>query len=388
MPDAAQSGVYLYPVDPGSLFIGLMSGTSMDGIDTALVSFGDHRCNVTATCAVPYPDDLKSELLGASRKPAECTVDKIGQLDRWVGECFRDAALQLISEAGVTPDAVTAIGSHGQTLRHQPRAARPFSIQVGDANIIAVGTGITTIADFRRRDIAAGGEGAPLAPAFHRWLFTDAARNRAVLNIGGIANVTMLSASSASVIGFDTGPGNSLLDGWVRANHDKPYDEGGRWANEGSVNETLLGLMLADPYFEQPPPKSTGFEYFNGGWVRSKITSLGDAKVSATDIQATLAELTARTIATSILKFAPDIDDVLICGGGIHNTDLIDRLRSYLSGVVVTSTEEYGVHPDWVEAAAFAWLAKRCLEGQAGNLPEVTGAGSAEVLGAIYLSNS
>lgn len=385
--DSAQSGVYLYPVDPGSLFIGLMSGTSMDGIDAALVSFGDHRCNVSSTCAIPYPEELRNELLSASRKPAECTVDKIGQLDCWVGECFRNAALQLMAEAQVNPAVVTAIGSHGQTLRHQPRAARPFSLQIGDPNIIAVGTRITTIADFRRRDIAAGGEGAPLAPAFHRWLFADESKNRAVLNIGGIANATMLGAGSESVIGFDTGPGNSLLDGWIRSNQDKAFDDDGRWAKEGTVNEVLLSLMLADPYFEQPPPKSTGFEYFNGGWVRSKIGSLGDAKVSAVDVQATLAELTARTIATSILKFTPDIDDVLICGGGIHNSDLIDRLRSYLSGVNVAPTSEFGLHPDWVEAAAFAWLAKRCLEGQSGSLPEVTGAASPEVLGAIYLSN-
>jgi len=388
MSDAAQSGVYLYPVDPGSLFIGLMSGTSMDGIDAALVNFGDHRCNVSATCAFPYPDDLRNELLAASRKPAECTIDRIGQLDRWVGDCFRDAALRLIADAGVDARSITAIGSHGQTLRHQPRAARPFSIQVGDPNVIATGTGITTIADFRRRDIAAGGEGAPLAPAFHRWLFSDPDRNRAVLNIGGIANVTMLSAGSDKVIGFDTGPGNSLLDGWLRSHRDLAFDDDGQWAKQGTIDEKLLGTLLADPYFEQPPPKSTGFEYFNGGWVRTKIASLGGAGKAANDVQATLAELSARTIATSILKFAPDIDDVLICGGGVHNSDLLGRLRTYLSGVNVTSTEEYGLHPDWVEAAAFAWLAKRCLEGQPGNLPDVTGADSAQVLGAIYLSSS
>jgi anhydro-N-acetylmuramic acid kinase len=386
--DAAQSGVYLYPVDPGSLFIGLMSGTSMDGIDAALVNFGDHRCNVSATCAIPYPDDLRNELLAASRKPAECTIDRIGHLDCWVGDCFRDAALRLIADAGVDATSITAIGSHGQTLRHQPRAARPFSIQVGDPNVIATGTGITTIADFRRRDIAAGGEGAPLAPAFHRWLFSDPDRNRAVLNIGGIANVTMLSAGSDKVIGFDTGPGNSLLDGWIRSHRDLPFDEDGQWAKQGTIDEKLLGTLLADPYFEQPPPKSTGFEYFNGGWVRNKIAGLGGAGKAANDVQATLAELSARTIATSILKFAPDIDDVLICGGGVHNSDLLGRLRTYLSGVNVTSTEEYGLHPDWVEAAAFAWLAKRCLEGLPGNLPDVTGADSAQVLGAIYLSSS
>lgn len=370
------------------LYIGLMSGTSMDGIDAALVNFTDRECDVLTTCKYDYPDNLRTELIAASRQPASCTVDKIGQLDCWVGECFRDAALDLISASNYGPDSIVAIGSHGQTLRHQPRAARPFTLQIGDPNVIAYGTGITTVADFRRRDIVAGGEGAPLAPAFHHWLFADYDRNRAVLNIGGIANVTMLTAASKTVIGFDTGPGNSLLDGWIRGHRDKPFDEGGKWASEGTVNEPLLGQFLADPYFAQAPPKSTGFEYFNGGWVRSRIASLGADQVSTTDVQATLAELTARTIATSILQFAPDIDDVLVCGGGIHNLDLMHRLRSYLIGSKVTSTEEFGLHPDWVEAAAFAWLAKRRLEGQTGNMPDVTGAATAQVLGAVYPGNS
>jgi anhydro-N-acetylmuramic acid kinase len=205
-----------------------------------------------------------------------------------------------------------------------------------------------------------------------------------VLNIGGIANVTMLSNTTDRVIGFDTGPGNTLLDGWIRANLDKPFDSDGGWSRSGAVNEPLLGQMLADPYFDQPPPKSTGFEYFNGGWTRSRLASLGGLTIPAADIQATLAELSARTIATSILKFAPDIDEVLVCGGGIHNADLMQRLRGYLTGAQVSSTDLYGLHPDWVEAAAFAWLAKRRLEGKTGNLPEVTGASRAAVLGAIY----
>ena len=365
-------------------YVGLMSGTSMDGIDAALVAFGDHECEVKATQAVDYPKDLRDELLTASRQPAQCTVDKIGQLDRWIGECFRDATLQLLKYANVDSRSVVAIGSHGQTLRHQPRGARPFTLQIGDPNIIASGTGITTVGDFRRRDLAVGGEGAPLAPAFHRWLFADTDKSRAVLNIGGIANVTMLSNTTDRVIGFDTGPGNTLLDGWIRANLDKPFDSDGGWSRSGTVNEPLLGQMLADPYFDQPPPKSTGFEYFNGGWTRSRLASLGGLTIPAADIQATLAELSARTIATSILKFAPDIDEVLVCGGGIHNADLMQRLRGYLTGAQVSSTDLYGLHPDWVEAAAFAWLAKRRLEGKTGNLPEVTGASRAAVLGAIY----
>ena len=206
-------------------------------------------------------------------------MDKIGQLDRWVGECFRDAALQLIDKSDYNAASITAIGSHGQTLRHQPRAARPFSLQIGDANVIAAGTGITTVADFRRMDVASGGEGAPLAPAFHRWLFADENRNRAVLNIGGMANVSMLRTNSNEVIGFDTGPGNTLLDGWIRSNLDQTFDHGGEWARSGNVHEPLLGQMLADPYFDQPPPKSTGFEYFNGAWLRSRLASIGEVRI-------------------------------------------------------------------------------------------------------------
>lgn len=374
--------------DPGLPYIGLMSGTSMDGIDAALVSFADHECEVLMASMFPYPEELRNDLMTASRQPANCTVDNIGQLDHRVAECFANAALQLIEKSNYSANSIVAIGSHGQTLRHQPRAPQPFTLQIGDPNIIAHRTGLTTVADFRRRDLAAGGEGAPLAPAFHQWLFSDDVRNRCVLNIGGIANVTMLLTDRNAALGFDTGPGNSLMDGWIRRHRDKPFDENGAWAATGSINKPLLATMLDDPYFEQPPPKSTGFEYFDDGWVRSKIVSLGDQQVSGNDVQATLAELTASTIATSILSHAPDIDDVLVCGGGARNTDLMSRLRRYLSGVTVTTTDEHGLHPDWVEAAAFAWLAKRRLANEPGSLPEVTGASSGQVLGAIYSGHS
>jgi anhydro-N-acetylmuramic acid kinase len=372
--------------DPGTSYVGLMSGTSMDGIDAVLVEFGDHRCQIRSTLSAQYPEELRSALLKASRTPTECTVDLIGRLDHWVGECFRDASLALLKENGVAAGEVVAIGSHGQTLRHQPHAARPFTLQIGDPNIIATGTGITTVADFRRADVTLGGEGAPLAPAFHQWLFAGTDANRAVLNIGGIANVTMLLASSPIVTGLDTGPGNTLLDSMARRHLDKPYDEGGAWAAAGTVSKELLRAMLSDRYFELPPPKSTGFEYFNAAWLKSKISSLGKAAPEAGDIQATLAELSAQTIATAILKNAPEINEVLVCGGGVHNTDLLRRLTTCLAGSSVESTEAHGLHPDWVEAAAFAWLAKRRLEGKPGNLPEVTGASRPELLGAIYRS--
>jgi anhydro-N-acetylmuramic acid kinase len=374
--------------DPGATYVGLMSGTSMDGIDAVLVEFGDHRCEIRATLSAQYPDELRAALINAAQTPAECAVDVVGKLDHWTGECFRDAALALLKQCDVSPADVAAIGSHGQTLRHQPHAARPFTLQIGDPNIIATGTGITTVADFRRADVALGGEGAPLTPGFHQWLFADADANRAILNIGGIANVTLLLASSQTVTGFDTGPGNTLLDGQARKNLQMPYDENGTWAAEGTVSEELLEVLLSDKYFGLPPPKSTGFEYFNAHWLKSKVSALGKAAPEAVDIQATLAELSARTIATAILENAPEVNEVLVCGGGLHNKDLVTRLKTCLAGSSVESTETYGLHPDWVEAAAFAWLARRRLEGQPGNLPEVTGASRPAVLGALYMCAS
>lgn len=368
----------------GALYIGLMSGTSMDGIDAALVTFGDRRVEVLHRTSLDYPEPLRQLLFQAIRTPEECTVDRIGELDHWVGECFRDASLKLLDDAAVAASSVRAIGSHGQTLRHQPRAGRPFTLQIGDPNIIAAGTSITTVADFRRRDLAAGGEGAPLAPAFHHWLFSQTGSVGAVLNIGGFANLTILEESMDEVTAFDTGPGNTLLDSWIRDHRGKPYDEGGAWSRTGVASEPLLAAMLDDPYFAQVPPKSTGFEYFNRSWLKRRLNSPGMPAIVAADVQATLAELTARTVATSLLAHAPDIETVLVCGGGVHNDDLVARLKEHLTGRDVRSTEEFGLHPDWVEAVAFAWLAMRCLDGEPGNIPRVTGASRPQVLGGIY----
>lgn len=384
MQDPTHMGSSLFRVDQDGLYVGLMSGTSMDGIDAALLRFGQQECETIATRAVPYPAELKESLLAASRTPAECNIDRIGHLDHWVGECFADAVHQLLSHADVEAAAVSAIGSHGQTLRHQPRAARPFTMQIGDPNLIAAATGILTVADFRRRDLARGGEGAPLTPAFHRWLFSSDKASRVVVNIGGIGNVTILPRSAGTVCGFDTGPGNTLLDSWCRVHFDCAFDADGALARSGRVAETLLAQMLADPYFAQAPPKSTGFEYFNLAWLRSMLPAGAATQPSPEDVLATLAELSARSIAASILQFAPDVDEVLVCGGGVHNGDLLDRLGASLPGIDIVSTEGYGLHPDWVEAAAFAWLAKRCLERRTGNLPQVTGANQADILGAIY----
>jgi anhydro-N-acetylmuramic acid kinase len=365
-----------------SLYIGLMSGTSMDGIDAAMVEFGDRSCRLVAARGYEYPEELRSALIGATREPKRCTVDMIGRLDNWVGESFRDAALKLISESTADAGQIVAIGSHGQTLRHQPRADRPFTLQIGDPNIIAAGTSITTVADFRRRDLALGGEGAPLLPPFHHWLFSDDTKNRVVLNIGGIANITILPAGSDEVTGFDTGPGNTLMDAWIQANKGQKFDRDGDWAKSGRISSRLLELLLRDPYFARTPPKSTGFEYFNLVWLRQALSNTAD--VSEADVQATLCALTARSIADAIEVYAPDTGELLICGGGIDNTELIRWIASALPAVQAHSTAVFGLESDWVEAAAFAWLAKRCLEKEQGNLPAVTGARHAGILGGIY----
>ena len=277
-------------------YVGLMSGTSMDGIDAALVSFSDHAVQIHATHAEAYPEHLKDALLTEIQKPLHDDLDTDGELDRQVGECFRDAAMALIKKSNIDRRYIKAIGSHGQTLRHQPNTERPFSMQVGRADIIAAGTGAATVANFRQADIDAGGQGAPLVPPFHAWLFSSDENDRVVVNIGGIANITVLPSRDSAVIGFDTGPGNGLMDIWTRQHRDQSFDSGGQWAASGEVIESLLAQFLTDPYFALAPPKSTGFEYFNLDWLMR--ADIGGA--DTTDVQATLCELSATTIANAI----------------------------------------------------------------------------------------
>lgn len=361
-------------------FIGLMSGTSMDGIDAVLASFGDRTVTLRDTLSLPYPERLRAELLDAVQHPDACTVDRIGFLDRWIGECFRDAVTALLAQSGTSAADVAAIGSHGQTLRHQPDAERPWTLQIGDPATIASGTGIRTVADFRRADIAAGGQGAPLVPPFHDWLFGGDDKPCVILNIGGIANATILGATSGAVTGFDTGPGNTLLDHWIRRHRGEAFDRYGDWAAEGKVVDELLERLLSDAFFDRSPPKSTGLEAFNPGWLARHDADAFDP----TDVQATLAELTARSIADALSGYAPAARDVFICGGGAHNANLLRRLGRLLPDARIASTSEAGLHPDWVEATAFAWLAMRTLAGETGNLPSVTGASRKVVLGAIH----
>ncbi|MDX1508950.1 MAG: anhydro-N-acetylmuramic acid kinase, partial [Woeseiaceae bacterium] len=328
----------------------------------------------------PYPPALRERLFTARSKPAACGLDELGYLDVAVGECFRDAALALLDAAGRKASNVTAVGSHGQTLRHRPDADKAFTLQIGDPSIIAAGTGIDTVADFRRLDMALGGQAAPLLPPFHDWLFRDDAADRVVVNIGGIANVTVLPSGGEPVTGFDTGPGNTLLDAWMRWHNDSAYDDRGAWAASGEVDTALLDKMCSDPWFAAAPPKSTGFERFNLDWLAA--FEPGDA--SPADVQATLSELTAKTIADAILRVAPSTREVFVCGGGASNPDLMSRLAARLRGISVASTSAAGVDPDWIEATAFAWLAMRRLAGLPGNLPSVTGARCEAVLGAVY----
>ena len=362
------------------LYIGLISGTSMDGVDAALVEFGDRSLQIVSARTTPYPDALREQLQDAASKPDSCTADLIGTLDHWVGGCFRDATHELLRAAGVDPDRVRAIGSHGQTLRHRPDRARPYTLQIGNADIVAKGTGIDCVADFRSADLALGGQGAPLVPPFHEWLLRSPVVSRCVLNIGGIANITALPAGAGPVTGFDTGPGNTLMDSWVRRHHGLAFDDDGHWASGGTPIRGLLEAMLADPYFAKAPPKSTGFEYFNEAW----LSTLLPADMRPADVQATLAELTAATIAAAIGRYADTTREVLVCGGGVHNRDLLRRLGDHLGPVALASTADAGLDPDRVEACAFAWLAMRTVNGEPGNFPGVTGASRETVLGAVH----
>ena len=365
-----------------ALYVGLMSGTSMDGIDVALVDFCTNTPHLVASLSQPFSLALQQQLLD-SRTIPDSEVFNLDQLDIALGEAFAAAVNNLLEIENVDRDEVVAIGSHGQTIRHRPHADKPFSLQLGNANRIAELTGIQVVSDFRTADIDAGGEGAPLAPAFHNAILRDNSENRCVVNIGGIANITLLPADSDDDIsGYDTGPGNTLMDAWVRRHQQQSYDKAGSWARSGKVNKALLQLMLDDEYFHKLQPKSTGFEDFNMRWLEHILSRL-DTRISAEDVEATLCELTAQTIADAVKACEPAVDRVLLCGGGVHNTYLVERIQHHLGTCPVQSTESYGAHPDWVEAIAFAWLARRCIDKKPGNLPAVTGARAAVVLGRI-----
>jgi len=368
-------------------YIGLMSGTSLDAVDAALISIGNEQIRLEHALSTPLPANLKAQILelcaGTSNE-----IELLGQVDRELGSLFASAALNLCQAAGVSPTNITAIGSHGQTVRHRPpdkqRAAdAAFSLQIGDPNTITELTGITTVADFRRRDIAAGGQGAPLVPAFHAAAFSQIGHERVIVNIGGMANISLLKADG-EIFGFDTGPGNVLMDSWIKHCHGQAFDRDGEWAQSGTLNQQLLNTLLNDPYYAVLGPKSTGREQFNLAGLLSILERLDD--ISPKDVQATLLELTAHSICAAIDQCSQGRGEVFICGGGSANLALCSRIQSLLPNQKLATTDMLGIHPDWVEAAAFAWLAKQSIAGLAGNVPAVTGAKGARILGAIYPS--
>jgi anhydro-N-acetylmuramic acid kinase len=365
-------------------YIGLMSGTSADGIDAALIKLSvGGRPVLVATHAYPLDPPIRGEIQALMRDGLN-EVERLGELDIVLGEMFAAAANGVLRKSGLARKDIRAIGSHGQTLRHRPRAAYPFSLQIGNPSMIAERTGITTVADFRARDMAAGGQGAPLVSAFHHRMFHSHQRHRVIINIGGIANVTSLPSDVAQqVSGFDTGPGNTLLDQWINQHQARAHDEAGQWAASGRASTDLLGKLLSDPYFEAQPPKSTGREHFNLNWLQDHLKRL-TAPPSAADVQATLVQLTAQSIARAIRQYLPQAQEAYVCGGGAHNRELMLALTASLPGITVATTETLGLAPDWVESSAFAWLAHQAMEREPGNIPSVTGARRAVVLGGIY----
>lgn len=371
-------------VDPQlPLFLGLMSGTSADGIDAALVQFPHSGgCRFVHGHTHAWDAITRDALIALGQGGEPTSMDALGQLDASVGIAFAAAANHLLEDAGVRREQVRAIGSHGQTIRHRPLSNPAFTWQIGDANRIAELTGITTVADFRRRDVAAGGHGAPLMPAFHLAMLGSADEDRAVLNLGGIANLSLI-ARDGSTRGFDTGPANALLDGWCQRHLGHAFDADGAFAASGRVDEALLDRLLAEPWFALPPPKSTGREQFHLEWVEAQ---LGVSALAPADVQATLLELTAVTVADALLAQLPAARRVLVCGGGVRNPQLLSRLQARLPGVLIGSSAEHGLDPDYMEAMGFAWLAQETLAGRPGNLPSVSGARGPRILGAIHLA--
>lgn len=362
------------------LYLGMISGTSVDGVDAVLTELDDSSARIVAAETRAFPAPLHRRLTAMIDEP-RADLTELGGVDVSLGAFFADCALELIAAAGFEPADVVALGHHGQTVFHRPDPPEPFTLQLGDPNVVAARTGIATVADFRRMDVALGGQGAPLVPAFHAWHFGAAHETRAVVNIGGIANVTLLSGTTPAAA-FDTGPGNTLLDRWIERCLGVDRDENGEWAAGGSVDCALLDALLEDEFFARPPPKSTGRERFNAAWLERHLAAAGRS-IDARDVQATLAELTAETIAAALRGHAPDTGRLIVCGGGAHNGDLLRRLRR-ASGIAVESSARHGIAPDWVEGAAFAWLAYARLAGLPGNAGGVTGARRSAVLGAVY----
>jgi anhydro-N-acetylmuramic acid kinase len=368
------------------LFIGLMSGTSLDGVDGVLADFSGGRIAVQAYATAEFPVSLRAELL-ALNTPGDNELHRAALAGNGLARAYAGVVRQLLADSGTAAEAVVAIGAHGQTVRHRPLEFDEvgYTLQINNPSLLAELTHIDVVGDFRSRDLAAGGQGAPLVPAFHRALFARADETVAVLNIGGISNLSLLPATNAPdgaiVRGFDCGPGNALMDHWCQTYLGQPFDRGGQWAASGQVLPALLAQLRADPYFAKAPPKSTGRDLFNPTWLAAR---LGTTAMAPADVQATLAELTASACAADVLSYGKDSKLLIVCGGGALNDHLLERLRARLPGVQVVASADQGLPPQQVEAAAFAWLARCTVRREAGNLASVTGARGPRVLGAIY----
>ncbi|MCY4058307.1 MAG: anhydro-N-acetylmuramic acid kinase [Gammaproteobacteria bacterium] len=361
-------------------YVGVMSGTSVDGLDVAVVDMSTGVPRITESSTTALPAAMAAALV-ALNSPGEDEIDRAGACDAAFGEFIGRTVLECLETWRISPRDIRAIGCHGQTIRHRPDSTPPFTMQIGDPNRVAETTGIDTVADLRRRDMAAGGQGAPLAPLFHDALFRNAERHRIVVNVGGIANATMLPAASDEILGFDTGPGNALLDVWCRHCKGEPYDRGGVWASEGAVAPKFLKALQNDGFVSRAPPKSTGKELYDLDYVLRMSKPFGSRPE---DVQATLLEFTAWSIANAVERWGPGTGDVVVCGGGRHNHALMSRLAANMPGHETLRSDDLHVDGDGLEAAAFAWFAYRTLSGQPSNVPTVTGAKGPRVLGAIY----
>lgn len=363
------------PPGDGQRYIGAITGTSVDGLDVALISIDSYDISLLAQDTLALPEALRKTLIDLGQAEGD-RLDALGEADTALGRCIGEAIRTFMHRQGLTAAQVRAIGSHGQTVRHRPNQDRPFTLQIGDPNSIAEITGVTTVADFRRRDLAAGGEGAPLAPGFHAAILGGADERRVVLNIGGISNVSVLRQP---LTGFDTGPGNALLDDWCRQHSSRRFDENGAWAAGGKLDGELLNVLMEDPYLTRPPPKSTGKERYNLRWLAERL----DPDLRPQDVQRTLVEFTAASVAEAIRRWAAGTQRIIVCGGGRLNGLLMHRLAA-LAEAPVETIDQHGWDGDAIEAAAFAWLAHQRLTKAAANAPEVTGAQGPRLLGAIY----
>jgi len=368
------------------LFVGLMSGTSLDGADAVLADFSNDAISVLGHASAPFPADLRAELLTLNTPGGSDELHRAALAANSLARVYAQVTADVLKSTGIAAASVTAIGAHGQTVRHRPLEfdGVGYTLQLNNPALLAELAGIDVVADFRTRDLAAGGQGAPLVPAFHRALFARPDEAVGVLNIGGISNLSVLPAGDAAggtILGFDCGPGNALLDHWCQAHRGQPYDAGGQWAAGGKVLPELLERLLAEPFFSRQPPKSTGRDLFNPAWLQARLQGL---QAAAVDIQATLAELTVSACAVDLQRHGGAARELVVCGGGALNADLMSRLAARLPGVQVLSSAEKGLPPQQVEAAAFAWLAHAAVRRRPGNLASVTGARGARVLGAIY----